>query len=176
MPANERSRDPVEVWGGGVTAGIAGGVVMGLVMHFGADLVELLGGLAPIPGTAASVGWTIHMIISILFGLLFAVIVSRPVVRTSLETFSAYLIAGLAFGAALGILAGGLIFPVAMVRAEVATLPLPFLPVPGLAGELLAASIFAIGHLLYGLVVGGVFAIINGVFPQGLPIGLPAPE
>ena len=95
--------------------------------------------------------------LSALFGLAFAAIISRRSIQKFVDTFREYIIAGIV----LGIVAGGLIFPVAMTRAGVATYHLPFLPVPGLAGEL-----FAVGHLVYGLVLGAVFAAVNGAAPK----------
>ncbi len=156
------------IWGGGVIAGIIAGIAMGVLMHFGADLIELLGGLAPIPGESISLGWFIHMLISVAFGLVFAGFLSRRAIRRNVTTFTDFVIAGLVFGALIGIIAGGLVFPVAMGRAGVATLPLPFLPIPGAVGEFVAAIIFAIGHLVYGLVLGATFATINGVTPAGV--------
>jgi hypothetical protein len=163
-------------WGGGFTGGLAGGIAMGLVLHLGGNQIELLGGLAPIPGTDVGVGWTIHLILSVLFGLTFATVVSRRAIQEYVRTFSEYVLAGIAFGAVLGIVAGGLIFPIAMSRAGVATLPLPFLPIPGLAGELFAALLFAIGHLVYGLVLGAVFAAVNGVTPDAIRRRVPVSD
>lgn len=157
--------DGVGIWGGGVIAGIVAGLAMGFVLHFGANLIELLGGLAPIPVESVGLGWLMHSIVSIAFGLVFAAVVSRRPIRRHLTTFTEMVLAGFAYGAFIGILAGGLVFPVAMGRAGVAALPLPFLPVPGAAGEFIAAIIFAIGHLLYGLVLGASFATINGITP-----------
>lgn len=162
----------VGVWGGGVIAGLVAGLAMGFVLHFGAGLIELLGGLAPIPGESVSLGWTMHGLISITFGLLFAVCVSRRPISREITTFSEMVLAGLAFGAFIGVLAGGLVFPVAMGRAGVAALPLPFLPIPGAAGEFVAAIIFAVGHLIYGLVLGATFATVNGITPPGVLDGV----
>ncbi|SIR58328.1 SLC5/6 family protein [Natronorubrum thiooxidans] len=160
--------DSVGIWGGGFTGGLVGGIAMGLVLHLGANQIELLGGLVPGGGTAVAVGWTFHLIISVLFGLVFATLVSRTVGQELLETFIDYVIAGLAFGALLGLFAGGVLFPVAMAGAGVETLPLPFLPIPGIAGELVSALLFALGHLVYGLILGAVFAAINGVTPAAV--------
>ncbi|WP_049890154.1 hypothetical protein [Natronorubrum sulfidifaciens] len=159
------SLDSVGIWGGGFTGGLVGGIAMGLVLHLGANQIELLGGLVPGAGTAAAVGWTFHLIISVLFGLVFATLVSRGAVQELVETFIDYVIVGLAFGALIGLFAGGVLFPVAMAGAGVETLPLPFLPIPGMAGELVSALLFALGHLVYGLVLGAVFAAINGITP-----------
>ncbi|AGB16959.1 hypothetical protein Halru_2374 [Halovivax ruber XH-70] len=155
------------IWGGGAVAAIVAGLAMGLVMHFGAGLIELLGGLAPVPGESVVWGWTIHLLISVAFGLAFAVCVSRAPICQQVRDFTDLALAGVAYGAFIGVVAGGVVFPVAMTRADVATLPLPFLPLPGAAGELVAAVIFAIGHLVYGLVLGVTFATINGLTPAG---------
>lgn len=164
--------DGVGIWGGGIIAGIVAGLAMGFILHFGANLIELLGGLAPIPGESVGLGWLMHSIVSIAFGLVFAAVVSRRPIRRHLTTFTEMVLAGFAYGAFIGILAGGLVFPVAMGRAGVAALPLSFLPVPGAAGEFVAAIIFAIAHLVYGLVLGAAFATINGITPAGVLDGL----
>ena len=165
---NKHDLDGVGVWGGGFTGGLIGGIAMGLVLHLGAGLIELLGALVPGPGAAVGVGWTVHMVLSVLFGLAFAALASRRVVQDLVDSFIDYVVVGLVFGAVLGLFAGGFLFPVAMQQAGVATLPLPFLPVPGVAAELFSALLFAIGHLVYGLVLGAVFATVNGVVPAGV--------
>ena len=165
---NTQSIDGVGRWGGGFTGGLAGGIAMGVLLHLGGNQIELLGGLAPIPAADVGAGWTIHLILSVLFGLTFAAVVSRPAIQNVVGTFREYLIAGIVFGTVLGIVAGGLIFPAAMTRAGIGTFPLPFLPMPGLAGELFAALLFAVGHLVYGLVLGAVFAAVNGIAPEAI--------
>ncbi|ELZ18622.1 hypothetical protein C477_09956 [Haloterrigena salina JCM 13891] len=170
---NSHDLDGVGVWGGGFTGGLVGGIAMGLVLHLGAGQIELLGALIAGPETAVGVGWTVHMILSVLFGLTFAALASRRTVQDLVDSFSDYLVVGLVFGALLGLFAGGFLFPLAMQQAGVAALPLPFLPVPGVAGELVSALLFAIGHLVYGLVLGAVFATVNGVVPGGVSERVP---
>ncbi|MFC6768155.1 hypothetical protein [Natrinema soli] len=165
---SKQTLDRVGVWGGGITGGLVAGIAMGLVLHLGGNQIELLGGLATDPGTAAGVGWTIHLMISIAFGLLFAVIASRSLVQQLVTSFGDYVIIGLAFGAVIGLFAGGVVFPLAMERAGVAALPLPFLPVSGATAELFSALVFGLGHLVYGLVLGAVFATVNGITPGGV--------
>ncbi|WP_222917391.1 hypothetical protein [Natrinema sp. SYSU A 869] len=165
---NTQSLDSVGIWGGGVTGGLVAGIAMGLVLHLGGNQIELLGGLATDPGTAVGVGWTIHLMLSIAFGLLFAVIVSRKAIQQLVDNFSDYVVMGLAFGSVLGLFAGGVLFPLAMERAGVAALPLPFLPITGPTAELFSALVFGLGHLVYGLVLGSVFATINGITPSGV--------
>lgn len=160
--------DGVGIWGGGVTGGLIAGIVMGLVLHLGGNQIELLGGLAADPGTAVGVGWTIHLMLSIAFGLVFAAIASRSAVQQMVDTFSDYVVVGLVFGAILGLFAGGVLFPLAMERADVATLPVPFLPIAGPNAELFSALLFGFGHLVYGLILGAVFATVNGITPTGV--------
>ncbi|MFB1065752.1 hypothetical protein [Natrinema sp. H-ect4] len=160
--------DSIGIWGGGVTSGLIAGIAMGLVLHLGGNQIELLGGLATEPSTAIGVGWTIHLMISVVFGLLFAAVASRSFVRQQIGSFGDYIIMGLVFGAVIGLFAGGVVFPLAMERAGVAALPLPFLPVSGATGELVSALVFGLGHLVYGLVLGVVFATINGITPGGV--------
>lgn len=162
---NTPQYDGVGIWGGGAVSGIVAGVVMGVIMHFGANLIEVLGGLVPGPDPALGIGWVVHMAISVAFALVFAGVVSRPSIRESVIDFTDFLVAGLIFGALIGIIAGGVVFPVAMQGAGVAALPVPFLPIPGVAGEFAAAVIFAIAHLAYGLTLAAAFATINGVTP-----------
>ncbi|RZH67138.1 hypothetical protein [Natrinema altunense] len=165
---NTHSLDGVGVWGGGVTGGLIAGIAMGLVLHLGGNQIELLGGLATDPSTAVGVGWTIHLMLSIAFGLLFAAISSREAVQQLVDDFSDYVVMGLAFGSVLGLFAGGVLFPLAMERADVAALPVPFLPISGTTGELVSALVFGLGHLVYGLVLGAVFATVNGITPRGV--------
>lgn len=168
--------DGVGRWGGGFTGGLAGGIAMGLILSLGGNQIELLGGLAPIPAADVGAGWAIHLLLSVLFGLAFATVISLQPIQNVVNTFREYLLAGIVFGTVLGLVAGGLIFPVAMTRAGVGAFPLPYLPVPGLAGELFAALLFAIGHLVYGLVLGAVFAAVNGIAPEMIRRRVPASD
>lgn len=173
---NTPQYDAVGVWGGGAVSGLVAGVVMGVILHFGANLIELLGGFVSGSEASVGVGWFIHMMISVAFALAFAGFVSRRPVRESVSDFADFLVAGVVFGALLGIVGGGLVFPLAMQGAGVAALPVPFLPVPGAAGEFFVAVIFALGHVAYGLTLAATFATINGVTPAGVSDRIPAFE
>ncbi len=166
--------DRIEVLTGGLTAGLAGGIGMGLVLQFGPNIFEILGALLGSETVVA--GWLVHLGLSALFGITFAVLVSHPSVAQFVETFESYVGAGIAFGTVLGILAGGLILPIAVGQAGVTTLPLPFLPLPGVVAELVGAAVFAIGHLVYGAIVGAVFATIVGAVPARVADRIPAIE
>ncbi|WP_247729467.1 hypothetical protein [Halovivax limisalsi] len=166
--------DGVGVWGGGVIAGIVAGIAMGVILHVGADLIAVFAGLAPVPLDSIGLGWLMHLLVSLGFGLLFAGLLSRRPVRRNVTAFVDFAIVGLVYGAFIGIVAGGLVFPIAMERAGVASLPLSLVPISGAAGEFVAAVIFAIGHLVYGLVLGATFATVNGVVPARVRNRLPA--
>ncbi|AEH36716.1 hypothetical protein [Halopiger xanaduensis] len=163
---HERTLTGIEIVIGGLLAGLVGGVGMGLVLLLGPDVFEVLGAL--LGSSTIAAGWIVHLAVSMGFGIAFAVVVSRPAVRQFVGSFDEYAGAAVAFGTALGLLVGGLILPAAVAQAGVATLPLPFLPLPGLAAELLGAAVFAVGHLVYGLLVGATFGTINGAVPRRL--------
>ncbi|GAB3677236.1 hypothetical protein [Halopiger thermotolerans] len=156
----------IEIVIGGLLSGLVGGVGMGLVLLLGPDVFELLGALLGSATVAA--GWIVHLSVSMVFGIAFAVVVSRRSIEQFVTSFDEYVVAGVAFGTGVGLVAGGLILPAAVAQAGVATLPLPFLPLPGLAAELLGAAVFAGGHLVYGLLVGATFATISGAVPRRL--------
>lgn len=153
----------IEIVTGGLLAGFVGGVGMGVVLQFGPNVFELLGALIGSPTVVA--GWLVHLTLSMVFGIAFTAIVSHRSIQQFLSEFEDFVGAGVAFGTVIGLLAGGLVLPVAVGQAGVATLPLPFLPLPGLAAELIGAGVFAVGHLIYGLLVGATVATICGVVP-----------
>lgn len=158
-----RQSGGVGIWGGGLVGGLLGGIGMGIVLHFGANQIELLGTFVGRPTVLG--GWIAHLTFSVLFGLAFAAIVSsRPFRRTG-ETFAGYVGLGFTYGVLLGFFAGGLLLPLALSRAGAVTYPTPFLPVPGVGSEMVFALLLTGAHLVYGVVLGGVYATINGIGP-----------
>lgn len=146
-------------------AGLAGGCSMGVVLSLGTELMPAIGaayGMASFLG-----GWLAHLANSVLFAVLFAAILSRPVVRSQGFTLETYLGLGLVYGAVLGLFSGGVLFPHWMNTAVSGGLPFPFVPAPGVG---LSASIvfFALSHLAYGAVLGATYALLSrsvGVWP-----------
>ena len=149
---------------GGFLSGLVGGIGMGIVLYLGPNVFEILGAL--VGSSTAVAGWFVHLTLSIAFGIAFAVIVSRPALAEYVRSFEDFVGAGIAFGTVLGLLAGGFILPLAVAQAGVGTLPLPFLPLPGGAAELVGAAVFAVGHLVYGLLAGAMLAAISGAVPR----------
>ncbi|MFC4248123.1 hypothetical protein ACFOZ7_14470 [Natribaculum luteum] len=167
----EHATRSVGVWGGGIVGGLVGGVGMGIVLHAGA-LIPILGVLVGDP--TARGGWIVHLLLSVFFGLVFAAIVSRPALAEFTETFPSYLGFGFAYGVVLGLFAGGFPFPFALDLLGASTFPVPFLPLPGIAAELLAALSFTVAHLVYGLLLGAVYAAVNGLAPETVTERVPA--
>lgn len=167
MAENSKHNRPlsgIEIVTGGFLAGLVGGIGMGIVLYLGPNVFEILGAL--VGSSTAVAGWFVHLTLSIAFGITFAVALSRRSLAQFVEEFEDYVGAGIAFGTLLGLLAGGFILPLAVGQAGVATLPLPFLPLPGGAAELVGAAVFAVGHLVYGLLVGATLAALSGAVPS----------
>lgn len=150
--------------GAGAASGFVAGIAMGVIIHLGTDLLPVLGALAGAP--SALRGWVIHLVVSVLYGVLFAIIVAYPLVQRLLESVD---IADYAFG---GIVYAAMIMG-AGAAGTIAILPflleLPWVatadqssnvPGPELVG-LLPAVMFGIAHVVYGAILGTVYAMIG---------------
>ncbi|HEX2028956.1 MAG TPA: hypothetical protein VHF25_13255 [Nitriliruptorales bacterium] len=120
----------------GVVGGIAGGIAFGAMMHM-QQMMGMIAGLAGAEG--AGVGWVVHLVISAVIGLGFAVTLGRAVTG-----WAAGAGAGLAYGAVWWVLGPLVIMP--------AWMGMPLLQI----GETALKSL--VGHLVYGIVLGLVFA------------------
>ena len=167
-----RATDGLGIWGGGIAGGLVGGIGMGLVLHLGANQIHLLGAFVGHPTVLG--GWVAHLTFSVLFGMAFAAVVSSPLLEPFTETFTSVVGLGVTYGVLLGLFAGGLLLPLSLARFGVGVYPAPFLPLPGVAGELLFALLLALAHLVYGVLLGSVYAMINGLAPAGVVERVPA--
>ncbi|SER43807.1 histidine kinase [Natrinema salaciae] len=155
-PADVVSGQKVEVtskkeWLGGVIGGLVGGVAMGLLMLSGMpDAMEMaIPALFGQEGVVA--GWGIHLFNSVLFGLVFVTLLTRPRIRGHVENRWRVLGASLFYGAVLWIVAAGVVMPVWLnVIGFAGAPPLPNLALPSL-----------IAHLAYGLVLGGTYLVLR---------------
>lgn len=157
---------------GGALGGALGAVAFGVLMWlFDPDVVAAaipaLYGFDPSTG----LGMALHVFHGVLLGLLFGFVVTRPtvraVVRTDVETDALA-----ETGLALRVVAAGFVFGLALW----AILPVIALPVwtgpigPEAAGEFPAVAVESmVGHALFGLVLGLVFAVT--VDPYERPAG-----
>lgn len=146
----------------GATGGLAGGLAMGLVLQFGTELLPVFGGLAG--ATTLVRGWIVHLITSVLFGVLFAAFVSLPFVRELATTLGASILLGVIHATALAFVTIGVILPLATVVLSAPEITSRLIPGPE-AGGLVGATLFGIGHVLYGMVLGVVYAVLRGVGP-----------
>lgn len=139
---------PHRLWVDAGAAGLAAGVLMGLVMQFAMDIVPLVGGLYGVESAPA--GWAMHLVHAHIFGLTFAAVTSAPELRSHARRPATAVVLGLAWAAVLWVVAAGVVMPVWMGLAALHPPPVPNLdPVDGLA------------HAVYGVTLGGVFGSLR---------------
>jgi hypothetical protein len=148
--------DGRRAWRAGGVAGLVAGVVMGLVLHGILALMPTIGALVGIESVAA--GWAVHLFNSTVFGLLFVAVFDHPFFDELRSDVGGCVSLGVVHSAALGVLTGGLLLPVSIALAGATSLPVPTLPLPGVTAGLEFGVVIAVAHLLYGTVLGGVFA------------------
>lgn len=138
----------LQAWQGGVIAGLAGGLGMGLL--FTLQLTDVIENAIPalwaLDGGAA--GWFVHMVNSAIFGVFFAAVVTRW--PESVRTIGRSLIVGGGFGVLLWLLAAGVVMPVWLNLVGFASPP----AIPNLDPMSL------VGHLVYGVLVGLVYPLL----------------
>lgn len=121
-----------------LTAGVVGGLVGGVLFGVMMQMMGMLGMVAGLVGQdGAAVGWVVHLAISVLFGLGYAVTIGP---RST--SWSRALGLGAAYGVVWWVLGALIIMP--------AILGMPVLQV----GTPQVQSL--VGHIVYGLALGGV--------------------
>lgn len=154
----ERSASVRTPWAAGVAAGLVAGVAMGLVLHLGANAMALVGALYGWPTVTG--GWVVHMVNSVLIALLFTVVVSRPAVAERVEARWQYVVGGVVYATAVGLVTAGVMLPVTMNLRGTRTLPEPILPVTGGLGIAIVVTSVAVAHVVYGVVLGAVYGTV----------------
>ena len=144
-------------WVAGAASGLVAGVGMGVVFHAGANLMPFVGALYGWPTVVG--GWVVHLVNSVGAGLLFAVIVSRPVLREQTTTTAESVAAGVVYAAAIGLVSTGILLPISMNALGVQSFPEPLVPLPGMFGSFLVIVSVGVAHLVYGLLLGGAYAL-----------------
>lgn len=154
---------------GGVLGGAIAAAAFGAVMWaFDADIVA-----AAIPAIygfdpSSVLGMTIHILHGAVLGLVFGALVTRPIVlgvlRANAETEMVS-----EFGLAIRVVAAGFVFGLAVW----AFLPMIVLPIwvevggIGGAGEFPSAAVESmLGHMVFGLVLGLVFAVTVDLYER----------
>ena len=146
-------------WRAGAVSGLVAGAAMGGVLHFGLGLMPTIGALIGVETVPA--GWLVHLFNSTLFGGLFVAVFDRPFFADLREDVGGCLSLGVVHSALLGVITGGLLLPAAIAIEGATSLPVPTLPVPGLTASFEFGVVIAVAHLVYGVVLGRVFAVFT---------------
>lgn len=144
----ETAREP---WQAGIAGGLVGGIIFGAMMTMEMQTVME----AAIPGMyglseSLELGWIIHLVHSAVFGVVFAAIVGYTAVGDRISSPLELGVTGLAFGLVVWVVAASVLMP-AWVGATTPMDP----PVP----DFVPAS--AMGHAVYGVLLGVVYAILR---------------
>jgi uncharacterized membrane protein YagU involved in acid resistance len=137
-------------WKGGALAGLAGGVVMGVmltmqmtnVIQFGIPAMYGLEGLAA--------GWIAHLFHSVVLGVVFAVVAGALGFGDSAGRTAGL---GMGYGIVLWVLLAVIVMPIWLGAVGSPANP----PLPNFNPQSL------VGHVVYGLVVGAVFPYVRGL-------------
>ena len=122
--------------GAGTAGGLAGGLVFGLMMQ----TMGMMGMVAGLVGSSSvAVGWLVHLLISAFFGAVFGALLGTSHVGGAV-------LRGLGYGALLWVVGPLLLMPLRMG-----------MPVFTMSA---ATTNSLIGHLLFGVVLGGVAALL----------------
>ena len=146
-------------WRAGALGGLVAGVTMGVVLHGALGLMPTIGALVGVETVLA--GWTVHLFNSTLFGALFVAVFDRSFFDDLRADVGGCLSLGVVHSALLGMITGGLLLPTAIALEGATSLPVPTLPVPGLTASFEFGAVIAVAHLIYGLVLGRVFAALT---------------
>ena len=122
----------------GVLGGIAGGMVFGMLMAM-MDMIVMVAEL--VGSSSAAVGWLVHLASSAFIGASFAVLLGSRA-----TTLLPAALLGMGYGVVWWLLGALLIMP--------AQLGMPVFELDTTAWQSL------MGHLMFGLVLGGVFALL----------------
>lgn len=164
QPEEDPARGPFErdvQWIAGLVGGLAGGVVMGLIMQFAMDVMPLVGAVVGVQSALG--GWAVHLTVSALYGLIFAWTVSLPFIRDDfVSTLGGSVGAGVVYGGLLTVVSGGVVLTLIAQALELTQQPFPLIPLPGTAEGIWLAVWGGVAHVLYGLILGAIYAVWRG--------------
>lgn len=133
-------------WSSGILSGGIAGVGMGLLLHFQLFMFPLFGSLYGRPGVVG--GAALHLVASVLFGVIFAVIVRRTRLRKPVDSRSGVVLVAVAYALGLWVSLGAILLPLITVVTPPRPLPLPYLSID-----------WMIPHLVYGVLLGVTFVV-----------------
>jgi hypothetical protein len=154
VTAVETTESVPNEWLSAGIAGIAGTIVFGavqMVMGAAGVIAVAIPALYGVSGPNLVAGWAIHLVHGALLGLGFAVLATRPSVRSYATRVGPGAALGLAYGLVLTIPTAGIAMPLWLSAVGFPNAPpLPNLTVMGF-----------VGHGVYGLVLGATYPVIR---------------
>ena len=147
--------------GAGAASGAVAGVAMGIVLQFGTELLPEFG--AFVGEVSVLRGWLVHLIVSVLYGVAFAVVVAYPPVRSFMTSFtvSEYTLAGLTYATMIAAVTITLLPFVFELPWATASTQQPASATPAGLDDLVPAVVFGVAHLVYGTILGFVYALVG---------------
>lgn len=139
------------LWVDAVVAGITAGVVFGVLIQGLMGRMVAIGAMYTLGDPSLVVGWIAHVAHSAIFGLVFAVIVARdPFTGYLSDVFSGALL-GTGYAFVLWFVNIGVVWPLWLNAVAFGNLPFPNW----------ASPMPLVGHLVWGLLLGGVLALLQ---------------
>jgi hypothetical protein len=135
----------------GLVGGLVAGAAMGLLLQFVLGVMPAIGALYTLGDPSLTVGWVAHLVHSVLFGGLFAVAGGPGIVGDYVGGLPGGALAGGLFATALWAVNVVFLWPAWLSAVSIGSAPsAPYLaPLP------------LVGHLVYGLLLGGIVAAVS---------------
>ena len=139
-------------WAAAAIAGIIGTIGFGaLQMMMGSS--QVIAGAFPALytlGPSLVIGWAIHLFHGAVLGIIFAAIISQTPLRNYLDNALAMVVLGLAYGVITTVALAWILLPIWLSTVGFPQAP----PLPNVGVSSL------IGHLIYGGLLGGAYALL----------------
>lgn len=121
----------------GIVGGIAGGVLFGLMMQ-AMDMLPMVAMLAQ--SKSVGLGWVVHLVISVVFGVVFALVLGPTV-----TSYGRGLVAGAAYGVVAWVIGALVVMPLWLGMSQM---------VFAIGGDQVMSLV---GHLVFGIALGLVY-------------------
>lgn len=137
-------------WKPGVVAGLAGGVVMGLMltMQMTPVITKAIPAMYGVTGLAA--GWVAHLLHSAVLGVAFAFLVDTAGWRGRAQEYVGGVGLGLGYGVVLWVVLAAVVMPIWLSAVGF----------PGAPALPNFNPMSLVGHAVYGVVLGGLYAAL----------------
>lgn len=135
-------------------AGVAAGVVFGVMIQFVLGRMTTIGALYTLGDPSLSIGWIAHMIHSGLFAIVYALATRLDALRAYADAPTTGVVTGAAFGFVLWFVNIGFLWPVWLNAVGVGSLPVPY------HAEAIRPLV---GHLIWGGLLGVLFPLFGAV-------------